>query len=336
MSVNSFTARGKQVDMELREYAPVVIPTLNRFEHFKRCLESLERCTGAEFTDVYVGLDYPPSDRYVEGWKLIDTYLKEKEACNVFRNLFVRRRESNCGVGKAGSNGNLLTREVREVTDRFIYTEDDNEFSICFLEYMNNALEKYKDDERVVCVCGYTPIDIEGNENIYFAHQMFAWGTGRWVNKNKEISKLRNLESMEKALRNFSDSMRLFKYRPIILSRVMDQVIHKKLYGDISHTFYCVLYDKYCIYPSKTLVRNWGYDGTGVHCKNVDESFTYREICNDPTFEPDNVEIAERKEIRKRITKVASKKWYGHFAILLRYLIWRVTSFDIFFLRKSK
>lgn len=25
------------------DYAPVVIPTLNRFDHFKRCLESLER-----------------------------------------------------------------------------------------------------------------------------------------------------------------------------------------------------------------------------------------------------------------------------------------------------
>ena len=64
--------------MEIKQYAPVWIPTLNRFEHFKRCLESLERCTGADKTDVYVGLDYPPSDKYVEGWKKIDAYLAEK------------------------------------------------------------------------------------------------------------------------------------------------------------------------------------------------------------------------------------------------------------------
>ena len=32
-------------------YAPVVIPTLCRYEHFKACLESLSLCTGAENTD---------------------------------------------------------------------------------------------------------------------------------------------------------------------------------------------------------------------------------------------------------------------------------------------
>ena len=49
---------------EIKEFAPVLIPTLNRYEHFKRCLESLERCTWAEKTDVYVALDFPPSDKF--------------------------------------------------------------------------------------------------------------------------------------------------------------------------------------------------------------------------------------------------------------------------------
>ena len=51
--------------MEINHYAPVIIVTLNRYEHFKRCLDSLEKCTGANKTDVYVGLDYPPSEKYV-------------------------------------------------------------------------------------------------------------------------------------------------------------------------------------------------------------------------------------------------------------------------------
>ncbi len=53
--------------MEITTYAPVLIPTLNRYEHFKRCLESLELCTGADKTDVYVGLDFPPSEKYHKG-----------------------------------------------------------------------------------------------------------------------------------------------------------------------------------------------------------------------------------------------------------------------------
>ena len=52
---------------EIREYAPILIPTLNRYEHFKRCVESLAKCTHAEKTELVIGLDYPPSERYQKG-----------------------------------------------------------------------------------------------------------------------------------------------------------------------------------------------------------------------------------------------------------------------------
>ena len=105
--------------MKITYYAPVVIPTLNRYEHFRRCLESLERCTGAEKTNIYVGLDYPPSDKYVEGWKKIDCYLAEKEKNNGFNRLIVYRRTHNCGIGKPGCNYSQLKDVVKEKYDRF-------------------------------------------------------------------------------------------------------------------------------------------------------------------------------------------------------------------------
>ena len=52
---------------------PVYIPTLNRYEHFRNCVESLARCTHADKIELVVGLDYPPSEKYVEGWKKIST-----------------------------------------------------------------------------------------------------------------------------------------------------------------------------------------------------------------------------------------------------------------------
>ena len=321
--------------MEITTYAPVVITTLNRFEHFKRCLESLERCTGAEHTDVYVGLDYPPSEKYVEGWKKIDSYLKEKEAKNGFGHLFVRRRDHNCGVGKSGSNGGLLVKEVVDVADRFISTEDDNEFSPCFLEYMNKALEKYEDDERVVCVCGYSPFDVEGKGNIYFSRQMYAWGIARWVKKSRLISKSRNLESMNNVLKDFKSAMRLYNFRPVILSRVMDQVIKGKRYGDVSYTCYCVQNNRFCVYPSQSLVRNWGRDGSGVHSKKIKEDiYTNHVISVNTSFDLDEVEVYERKDISSEMRGISSKSWYGNMTILLRYVIWRITGKDCFSIRR--
>ena len=75
--------------MEIKTYAPVLIPTLNRYEHFKRCLESLEKCTGAEHTEIFVALDYPPSEKYKEGWSKICKYLEEKNNLICSRNYML-------------------------------------------------------------------------------------------------------------------------------------------------------------------------------------------------------------------------------------------------------
>ena len=55
-------------------YAPVLIPTLCRYEHFKRCIESLSACTGAEHTDVYIGLDYPAKESHRAGYEQIKNF----------------------------------------------------------------------------------------------------------------------------------------------------------------------------------------------------------------------------------------------------------------------
>ena len=46
-------------------FYPVVIPTLNRFDHFRNCVESLVRCTHADKTELIIGLDFPPYEKYI-------------------------------------------------------------------------------------------------------------------------------------------------------------------------------------------------------------------------------------------------------------------------------
>lgn len=168
------------------EYAPVIIPTLNRFEHFKRCLESLERCKDAEYTDVFIGLDYPPSDKYAEGWEKINVYLKEKESSNGFSHLYVIRHEKNIGAIR---NFAELRKSVFDY-GFFIFTEDDNEFSPCFLSYMNQNLRLYKDDKTIFRVCGYLPLtcDFKTDYTQFKANRHVAWGIGEWVDKYKDFS----------------------------------------------------------------------------------------------------------------------------------------------------
>lgn len=46
--------------MEILNDAPILIPTLNRYEHLKRCVESLAKNKLAKESELVIGLDYPP------------------------------------------------------------------------------------------------------------------------------------------------------------------------------------------------------------------------------------------------------------------------------------
>lgn len=256
---------------EITQYAPVVIPTLNRYEHFKRCLESLERCTWAEHTDVYVALDYPPSEKYVNGWKKIDAFLHEKEKGNGFKSLVVRRRDHNLGVGHPNSNSTLLLREVKEMYDRYIFTEDDNEFAPNFLVYINKALTKFEDDDRILCVCGYNrritvPESFKGN--CYLANDFVAWGVGYWT-KRQRPQTYYSFDYLKQILRDKEKYAKLRKDSPDSIRNIVTMLKVGKFHGDVLVNVYETLEGKYSLMPTISKVRNHGNDGTGLHSKKL-------------------------------------------------------------------
>ena len=160
-------------------YYPVIIPTLNRYEHFKRCVESLACNTHADKTELVIGLDYPPSEKYEEGYKKIKEYIPSIVG---FKKVTVFERSENYGAGR---NFRELKKYVFDHYDAVILTEDDNEFSPCFLDYMNNALKKYNANKEVTCVTGYNSIRLYhlSKHNVFFAPSGTAWGMGQWRHK---------------------------------------------------------------------------------------------------------------------------------------------------------
>ncbi len=59
----------------MSDWAPVFIPTLCRFEHFKRCVESLAVCTHANETELFIALDYPCKESHWDGYRRIEAHL---------------------------------------------------------------------------------------------------------------------------------------------------------------------------------------------------------------------------------------------------------------------
>lgn len=256
-------------------FAPIIIPTLNRNEHFRKCLESLEKCSGAENTEVYVALDFPPSDKYIDGWKKIDNYLTLKEKANRFKHLHVIRREHNYGLFSAHSNDEELTNMILERYDRFIFTEDDNEFSPNFLEYINKGLEKFKEDPSVWCICGYNePREFKHGDNNYYRHRanVSAWGAAYWSDKYKKA--FTDIQSnIFKKTFSISNLVKIWKYGKGHFLDYIRVVFRNEENQYISMTdrifaVYLQLMDLDIIVPVVSKVHNNGWDTLGNSFKN--------------------------------------------------------------------
>ena len=303
----------------ISSYAPVVIPTLNRYNHFKRCFESLEKCTGADKTILYVGLDYPPSEKYRDGWYAIDAYLHTKEKNNMFQELIVIRRPYNYGVGGENSNARVLFREVFDRFDRCIFTEDDNEFSPNFLEFMNQGLEKYENDNHVIRISAYTsPIFAKKVQSTTFMGiDTPAYGLGIW--KNKEVKAVDiNIGNYLKSL-SFRKYLQLFFIYPSLFSMVIDMERRKTSWGDVICSLNNLLFGTFTLQPSLSLARNWGNDGSGINC-GKNEKIENEIIDTNELFYLEDVPLMCPKEIKclYRYRNMPSNPFKYPFSVLIK------------------
>lgn len=264
------------------KYAPVIIPTLCRSRHFTRLVESLGRNAWACHTELYIGLDYPPSERYRQGWEEIGRYLAEADL-TAFKAVHVWRRERNVG---AVANSRLLHEEVARRHDRWIYTDDDIEVSPSFLEYIDRCLEHYENDPDVVCVCGYSyPIAWDVSAGATCLKQgvnCSTWGTGYWRDKSEPMRAFlrggglaRELPAVigeKRYLRMIDPCLR--EYMEAALSPWLRRRLQANSSSDIGHRCYLAATGHHAVSPVVSKTRNHGFDGSGLNCDAVNAGGT--------------------------------------------------------------
>ena len=289
-------------------YYPVVIPTLNRFQHFKECVESLSACTYADKTELIIGLDYPPSEKYIEGWNLIKEYLPTIKG---FGKVTIFEHKHNLGPF---DNANFLRDYVFNYYDAYIYTEDDNIFSPCFLDYMNKCLEKYKSDQSVAMISGCLEPDIKSliykknNSSILkLIGSSSAYGMGLWASKEKTlIQKFPN--DLRKYIFNSRYKMLKLLKCPAKLNHIYFWIKRDPKLNcicDFTRNAWMVLNNQSCILPTVSLVKNMGFDGSGLHCgeqKDLQSLWNKMELCSDSEY--NIIDNYTKKEIHKDSKKI--------------------------------
>ena len=309
------------------KYYPVYIPTLNRFEHFKQCVESLACNTHADQTELVIGLDYPPSDKYVEGYEKIKAYIPLIQG---FKKVTVFEWDENLGQSE---NCRRILRYLFDHYDAAISTEDDLVFSPCFLDFMNKALNIYKDDPQVATVCGYIGENYYGqfDKHLIFNFDNCGWGMGIWKHKEQNRWKKRN-DDINMIFKSIKCSVKVLSVSPGIFSMFLAMIRLGQRWGDVLCSAQNIINNLYQLCPTISLVRNNGYDGTGVHCGDSDPlNLAQQKISDELLFNYDMKDVISTSDpiVRKLLFLQGLPK--GFFmrgkvilSIIIRYIILRL------------
>ncbi|MCD7955157.1 MAG: hypothetical protein LUG93_05240 [Lachnospiraceae bacterium] len=258
-------------------YAPIYITTLCRDKHFIREMESLKKNSWASYTDIYIAVDYPLNDDHWNGYRRIIEYLNEEDF-SVFASFTVIKREKNIGSSK---NSKLMRDYILEKYDRWIYAEDDLEFSPNFIEYMDKCLMEFYDDEDVLAINGYSyPIEWcchDGASAIRQKWTCSTWGIGHWKYKYTEVRE----KIISGYLHNCFDIVyKDGRLNKLLRGRYFDYITYALATDkgglhvrptDVAMSIYIGIEDTYVITPIVSKVRNYGFDGSGMYCENINK-----------------------------------------------------------------
>ena len=310
-------------------YAPVMIITLNRYEHLKRCLEALSSNTAAEMTEVYISVDYPTKEEWVKGHDKIVEYLKVTKWN--FKKVNIYIQEANLG---APENSKFLREKAFEKYDRVFMMEDDIEVSPNFIEYMNQCLEYGEKDEKCHCVCGWSRnlgLKEETDYTIYKGVNFCAWGVGVWREKYKKMEKTISFPWLDAVTDSVSKMTKLYRTKYHLFYLLFNDYVlrYNPVFqyknGDIRpcdmiQSTYMIVNDLYAIYPVTSKSRNHGFDGTGLTSRNRKDMKPDVQAWDEETdFE---IKAPEKNKISKKINKKMQKEgeWYDKKVVFKSYL----------------
>lgn len=310
------------------EEVPCLITTLNRYHHFVECIESLRKNIRTKEIRLVIALDYPLNEEHWDGYQKICEYLKQD--FGEFHSTEVIKRNTNFGAGRN-------FREAREYLfkkyDKIICSEDDNVFSPNFLDYILKGFQLYDEHKDVFAICGYSyPVCWTDDRNTIVRSLTLysAWGYGIWreryeqyyleydkdyildlVNDRKRLMKLRKM------------SKNLFFY---LISEIGEKSIHK---GDSGISIYITDKNYCCILPKKSLVRNMGHDGSGIHCHEKSKyDFSKQEIDTSSEFNYRYIDDFGEKRNMELLDQYVNRGLWRNIRVILQYVLFKIVGFS--------
>ncbi len=250
--------------------APIVLFTYNRPVLTKSTLESLYQNKLATESELFIYVDGPKQDatqKQIDNNNEVRKVIREKNWC---KSVKIIESSENNGLAKS------IIKGVTDIVNQYgkvIVIEDDVLLSPHFLNFMNDSLTLYNDNNKVLSIGSWSyfcpPEKI--NSSTYFFRFPDCKGWATWdrawklfePDPNVAFRKLKNLNK----LNDFNAGLPF----PYFTNMLKDQIAGKINSWAIRWTATAIIYDKLSLFPAQTLSKDIGFVEDATHESSTED-----------------------------------------------------------------
>lgn len=255
------------------QLAPIILFVYNRPDHTKEVVNSLILNDLAKDSEIFIYADGPKdnaSDDQIQNILSVRKFIKTIAG---FKSVNVIEQQRNKGLDPSEIEA---VSEMLSKYGKAIILEDDIVVHPFFLRFMNEALEVYKNVKQIFSIGSFSynaPYLDSVTTDVYASYRSASWGWATWSDRwNKCIWDKEYL--LQTKLVKSPSFYRIYKYNRgggDMYDNLMDYVTGFTDAWD-SRWQYCMYENNgICVYPTKSLSFNIGFDGTGVHCGVIED-----------------------------------------------------------------
>jgi hypothetical protein len=251
----------------MKTYTPVVLFCYNRPWHVRQTLLSLRQNTLAGKSTLIIYSDGPKNLKDRKNVSEVRRVIREKKWCC---HVVIIEAKKNIGLVNSVTTG---ISSVIKKYGKIIVLEDDMVLSEGFLQFMNNALDKFQNVKRIGSVTGYVYPLKKYPHKPYFLIGGNCWGWGTWKRAwdlyEKDAGYLYNYILTHYLAERFD-----FNGYAGYLRMLKD--VQQGNINSWAIRWYASLYINNLLgyHPHASMVQNIGFDGSGEHCSPSEKYWT--------------------------------------------------------------
>lgn len=285
--------------MIINSFSPIVLFVYNRPRHTKQVLEALRNNQRAKESSLIVYSDGARAQADIPKVNEVRSYIRSVQG---FKSVKLIEREVNYGLSRSIIEG------VSDALSKFnsvIVLEDDLVTSPYFLSYMNQGLELYGKEEKVISIHGYVYPVKDLLPETFFLRGADCWGWATWrrgwrLFETDGVKLLRALHDQGLTRKfNFNNTYNFAKL-------LEDQIRGKKDSWAIRWYASAFLAGKLTLYPRRSLVQNIGFDKSGTNVSYFDLFRSKLEMDEIKVFP---ISIEENRSARDSIAEFFRTRW---------------------------